>query len=312
MAFVLKDRVKETSTTTGTGTITLAGASIGYQGFSTVGNANTTSYSIVMGTEWENGIGTYTSSGSTLSRDTVLSSSNSGNKVNFSAGTKDVFINYPAGRASLYDTPSQSTGAFHVPVGTTGERPTGASGMIRMNSTTGNPEWYNTATSQWVNFSQRTSAGSVLQVVSTTKTDTFSTNSTTMVDVTGLSLSITPSSTSNKILIFGFVSVGTPNTNFVYFNLVRDSTAICIGDASTNRVNVTGMSFAGVSNEGNVTLVPTNFLDSPNSTSSLTYKIQIRCATAGNAYVNRSHRDSASTNFDMRIASTITAMEIAG
>ena len=143
MAFVLKDRVKETSTTTGTGTITLAGASIGYQGFSTVGNANTTSYSIVMGTEWENGIGTYTSSGSTLSRDTVLSSSNSGNKVNFSAGTKEVFINYPAGRASLYDTPSQSTGAFHIPVGTTGERPTGASGMIRYNTTESQYEVYN-------------------------------------------------------------------------------------------------------------------------------------------------------------------------
>lgn len=154
MAFVLKDRVKETSTTTGTGTFTLGGASPGYQGFSTIGNANTTFYSIVMGTEWENGVGTYTSSGSALSRDTVLSSSNSGNLVNFSAGTKDVFVNYPAGRATAYDTPSQSTGALHIPVGTTGERPTGASGMIRMNSTTGDPEWYDSAGAQWLKFSQ--------------------------------------------------------------------------------------------------------------------------------------------------------------
>ena len=101
MAFVLKDRVKETSTTTGTGTITLAGAATGYQSFSVIGNANTTYYVIAGQTtsEWEVGIGTYTSSGTTLSRDTVLSSSNSGSLVNFSAGTKDVWCDYPAGRS---------------------------------------------------------------------------------------------------------------------------------------------------------------------------------------------------------------------
>jgi hypothetical protein len=153
MAFVLKDRVKETSTTTGTGTITLGGASPGYQGFSTIGNANTTFYSIVMGTEWENGVGTYTSSGSALSRDTVLSSSNSGSLVNFSAGTKDVFINYPAGRAAAYDTPSQSTGAFHVTVGTTAQRPSSPSiGMIRYNTTESQYEVYNG--SDWKYFAQ--------------------------------------------------------------------------------------------------------------------------------------------------------------
>ena len=101
MALVLKDRVKETSTTTGTGTITLAGAATGFQAFSAIGNANTTYYTIAgqSGGEWEVGIGTYTSSGTTLSRDTVLASSNSGSLVNFSAGTKDVFCDYPAGRA---------------------------------------------------------------------------------------------------------------------------------------------------------------------------------------------------------------------
>lgn len=103
MAFVLKDRVKETTTTTGTGTITLAGASAGYQSFSAIGNANNTYYTIAgQGTsEWEVGIGTYTSSGTTLSRDTVLASSNSGSLVNFSAGTKDVFCTYPAGRSVI-------------------------------------------------------------------------------------------------------------------------------------------------------------------------------------------------------------------
>jgi hypothetical protein len=100
MAFVLRDRVRETSTTAGTGTFTLDGAVTGFQSFSAIGNGNTTFYTIALqgGTEWEVGIGTYTSSGTTLSRDTVLASSASGAKVTFSAGTKDVFVTYPAGR----------------------------------------------------------------------------------------------------------------------------------------------------------------------------------------------------------------------
>ena len=98
MAFVLADRVKETTTTTGTGTVTLLGASTGYQSFSAIGNGNTTYYTIAgqTGSEWEVGIGTYTSSGTTLARTTVIASSNSGSLVNFSAGTKDVFVTYPA------------------------------------------------------------------------------------------------------------------------------------------------------------------------------------------------------------------------
>ena len=91
------------TTTTGTGTVTLAGAVLGFQSFSAIGNGNNTYYTIAgQGTsEWEVGIGTYTSSGTTLSRDTVLASSNSGSLVNFSAGTKDVFCDYPAGRAVI-------------------------------------------------------------------------------------------------------------------------------------------------------------------------------------------------------------------
>ena len=101
MALVLADRVRETTTTTGTGTVTLAGAVTGFQSFSVVGNGNTTYYTIAgQGTaEWEVGIGTYTSAGTTLARTTVLASSNSGSLVTFSAGTKDVFVTYPAGRS---------------------------------------------------------------------------------------------------------------------------------------------------------------------------------------------------------------------
>lgn len=100
MALVIADRVRETSTTTGTGTLTLGGAVAGYQTFSSgIGNGNTCYYAITLDSDWEVGIGTYTASGTTLSRDTVLASSNAGSAVNFGAGTKDVFATYPAGRA---------------------------------------------------------------------------------------------------------------------------------------------------------------------------------------------------------------------
>ena len=105
MALILKDRVKETTTTTSTGTVTLLGAADGYQSFAAIGNGNTTYYTIAaqVGTEWEVGIGTYTSSGTTLSRDTVLASSNGGSLVNFSAGIKDVFVTQPSEKAVYTD-----------------------------------------------------------------------------------------------------------------------------------------------------------------------------------------------------------------
>ena len=103
MAFVLNDRVKQTSTTTGTGTFSLTGTEVGFETFVTgIGDTNSTFYAISNdGTaEFEVGIGTVTdASTDTLSRDTVISSSNSDNKVDFSAGTKTVFCTYPAKRA---------------------------------------------------------------------------------------------------------------------------------------------------------------------------------------------------------------------
>jgi hypothetical protein len=101
MALVLKDRVKESTTTTGTGTLTLLGAVTGYQAFSAIGDGNTCYYAIssLGGSQWEVGLGTYTASGTTLSRDTILSSSAAGAVVNFSAGVKDVYVVYPAEKA---------------------------------------------------------------------------------------------------------------------------------------------------------------------------------------------------------------------
>jgi len=101
MALVVKDRIKETTATTGTGTLTLAGAAVGFQAFSVIGDASTTYYAIADSTtgDWEVGVGTYTASGTTLSRDTVLESSNAGALVSFGSGSKDVFVTYPAERS---------------------------------------------------------------------------------------------------------------------------------------------------------------------------------------------------------------------
>ncbi len=107
MALIVKDRVKETTTTTGTGTVTLAGASAGFQSFAAIGDGNTTYYAITSGNDYEVGLGTYTASGTTLSRSTVLESSNSGSKITLS-GTSDVFCTYPAEKAVVQD--SDNTG----------------------------------------------------------------------------------------------------------------------------------------------------------------------------------------------------------
>src|SRR5210317_1847787 len=98
MAIAVKDRVKESTTTTGTGTPTLAGAESGYQSFSVIGDGSETYYAIVGDTEWEVGVGTYTASGTTLSRDTILESSNSGAAISL-IGVSTVFCTYPAERS---------------------------------------------------------------------------------------------------------------------------------------------------------------------------------------------------------------------
>ena len=115
MALVIADRVQETTTTTGTGTITLAGAVSGFQSFSVIGNTNTTYYTITSGTAWEVGIGTYSTTGPTLARTTILASSNAGSAITLT-GTSNVFVTYPAGRAVVED----ATGNLPIASGGTG------------------------------------------------------------------------------------------------------------------------------------------------------------------------------------------------
>lgn len=113
MAVILKDRVKETTTTSGTGSVTLAGPVQGYQGFSSLGEGSTTYYCIAGIAEWEVGIGIY--SGGVLSRDTVLDSSSNGAKVGFSSGVKDVFCTLPSAAALIPDRLSVIPGVFTDP-----------------------------------------------------------------------------------------------------------------------------------------------------------------------------------------------------
>ena len=134
MALVINDRVKETSTTTGTGTFDLNGAATGFETFvAGIGNTNTTYYCIFNQgtTEFEVGIGTVTdASTDTLSRDTIISSSNSDSAVSFTAGTKDVFCTLPASKAVIEDASNNVTLANNLTVGALLKMPTNTANKI--------------------------------------------------------------------------------------------------------------------------------------------------------------------------------------
>ena len=154
--------------------------------------------------------------------------------------------------------------------------------------------------------------GSVLQVVSTTKTDTFSSATTgSWLDITGLSVSITPTSATSKIMIFGRITgMGTNAVTRMQMRLARDSTEISVGDAAGSRLQVSGNELYIADSDGFVgsTIF---FLDSPATTSATTYKIQIRNGNvAGTIYINRSQTDSNAATAP-RGTSSITVMEIA-
>lgn len=157
-------------------------------------------------------------------------------------------------------------------------------------------------------------AGTILQTVQSVKTDSWSTVGTTWTDITGLSVSITPTSSSNKILIIGSVVVGT-STFLAYINLLRNSTNIAQPVAGTGQILVTGTSAGYVNGTNeiyNATPISVTYIDSPATTSATTYKFQARGYTAGvYAVVNRTYSDRALTDYEPRTISSITAMEIA-
>ena len=158
-------------------------------------------------------------------------------------------------------------------------------------------------------------AGVILQVVQTVKTDTFTTTSGTLVDITGLSLSITPSSSSNKILVTVDVKYSVTVVNrWMQFQLMRDSTAIYRGDAASSRTRASAFTslFNATANNTHIMNSTIVFLDSPSTTSATTYKLQGACQTDStpSLVINRGLGDS-DANYGGRTASSITAMEVA-
>lgn len=153
--------------------------------------------------------------------------------------------------------------------------------------------------------------GHIIQVQSTTKTDTWSSTSTTFTEVTGLSVNITPVSTTSKIMVFGhFNCDGTSTVTQVYFQIARGSTPICIGDAAGTRQRYTGRFYYQDNNVAG--MCPFSYVDSPGSSGILTYKILVATETgSGTAVVNRSISDTDGSYNGGRTASTITVMEIA-
>ena len=155
--------------------------------------------------------------------------------------------------------------------------------------------------------------GRTLQVVQTVKTDTFTSNSTSYTDVTGMSVAITPSSSSNKVLVTASFNCAVDTDNrWSIYQLVRGSTPIFIGDTASSRsvgsVGHVQESSTGVGN-GVFNLV-IKFLDSPNTTSATTYKIQGKVQSGATFVINRSDNDS-DADYGLRTASSITVEEIA-
>ena len=189
-----------------------------------------------------------------------------------------------------------------------------STGLVQSADTSGIIQFQsNGSTKATLNSSGFSYPGAVLQVVSTTKTDTFSSNSASFTDITGLSVSITPTSASNKVLITVSMVVSVDSWNnggAMFVNLVRDSTNLAVGTSGSS-VNATSGYNAYSSSEANTyynfSPMVITFVDSPNTTSSTTYKLQGRSFTGG--YTFAVGRRVA--NADLGFSSTITVMEIA-
>ena len=156
------------------------------------------------------------------------------------------------------------------------------------------------------------SSGGIIQVKSVVKTDLFNTASSSFTDITGLSVSITPTRADSKILFqFHLGSFQNQNnTSRAFVRMVRDSTAICVGDAATGHECTAAV--CSRANDDNYTQFPVSmqFLDSPSTTSAVTYKLQASCGNdGGTLYLNSAGTQDAQGG---NTASTITVMEISG
>jgi len=154
--------------------------------------------------------------------------------------------------------------------------------------------------------------GSILQIVQSVKTSVFRTSSTTWVDITDLTGTITPSSTSSKIMVTGNFILGTTNGGYFHFRILRGTTAIDIGAADGNKTQATYSSFANAyGSQYNFSYTPM-YLDSPSTTSATTYKCQLKVPWSGyGAVINSTYSDTDS-DFFSTYQSNFTLIEVAG
>ena len=228
MALILADRVKETSTTAGNGVFTLGGAATGFQSFAIVGNGNTTYYCIAgQGTsEWEVGIGTYASAGTTLTRTTVLSNSSATqpSALSFAAGTKDVFVTYPSEKSVNLDASGNAT-ALGTPVAFTGTNITGTATAFTASNVTTNANLTGEATSSGSNAVTLTNSAVIGKVITgyvsgagaVAATDTLlqaiqKLNGNTAAVVGGAALSNDTTTATSVYPVFAAATTGTPTT----------------------------------------------------------------------------------------------------
>jgi hypothetical protein len=159
------------------------------------------------------------------------------------------------------------------------------------------------------------STGSILQIIQAVKTDTFSTSNFSWADVPGLSVTITPSSSTSKIMVSAEVKAASSNDYGVLLRLTRDNTPIYLGDLNGNRVQCSSwICTYDTSGTGGYSLLPAsmNFLDSPASTSAVTYRVQLSSYSGVTAYINRSNawQQGGALGYDGCPPSSITVMEV--
>ncbi len=236
-----------------------------------------------------------------------------------SPGAGDLWWDSDNGKLYIYyddGTSQQWVDAAGPSVAVQSTAPTGYEGQLWLDDTDGSMYVYYTdpggGSSSWIGAVSR--SGGILQVVSTAKSDTFSTTSTSFVDVTGLSATITPRSTSSKIYVVANYTMGQGAVGqSVHSRLVRDSTTVYVGDLSGSTVQSSGSHFmsSAITDAVLTENIALSYLDSPSTTSTVTYKIQLRAGTANTAFLGRQGNEPADAR-SARTPSSITLIEVAG